>query len=824
MNKWIAKIMGFLQPQFGGGGGGGGSETYYENQDRLLGVQADIAQGIYNDIYQPNAPGAVSKLSGMVDEAGSGALARRVRGQAGVDAQIAAGLGLDAARRGLERFGATMNPNAMAANLTNAGLRGAALKTDAMNKAGQWAEGQKWGRAYDFYNALSGIPSQTTATLGSAAQSYGAMGRNEQESDMANARGYGQMGGAIAGGLFGRGYRRGGMVRRNFATGGLMRLPDWRSRPSNIQGRKAPSAMGSMISGAVPRVAGELLRPHLGAIKDGIAGIFKPGADAASIVTNPISAEAVVTPVAEAAAPELIGTLAPETGAATLGAEAVGAAGAEAAGAAAGLGAAVPILGLGLLAAGLFGDEFADGGAVRNDMTAGGNVSGPGGPTEDKVPAWLSDGEHVQNAHAVTMPRERTARIVRDWLAEGGTTRMLLEDINHAGLRRRGRGGGSAAARDGVPQLRGGGYLGVAMGAGVEEMNRQRMMDRYDRADKRAEEELGMRKASHAQEGVARALQIDEAKAQAKQRENARVLLEDMQNGYRKIIDGDFSPITKGIDDLYNKQAGPFSDGKTIAYQTDARGDLILNELNPDGSAGASQTLDRRAAANLYLQGKAALMKFQSPELFQAAQQAEAAALEKQRERQSREKIAAGHDATSIETTKLRERGDAARHAASMGVQLGQLDIRRKELDRAGEKWDIEKPEVEARAGDALKQREARLGLMDALEGGNAKEIEKARLKAVAAGVKFDKPNNEFTAVTDSMGLNITRTNKDTGQVDIINPKTGKVTTIPAPGTKQAVPATEVDAQAQAKAAVAAGASKSAVNARLKQLGFKELP
>lgn len=159
-----------------------------------------------------------------------------------------------------------------------------------------------------------------------------------------------------------------------------------------------------------------------------------------------------------------------------------------------------------------------------------------------------------------------------------------------------------------------------------------------------------------------------------------------------------------------------------------------------------------------------------------------------------------------------------------LGIDGARVGIAQKESDRAGEKWGIEKPEVQARAGDASKQREARQGLMDAIEKGDTKEIEKARAKAVAAGVKFDKPNNEFSAVTDSMGKNVTRTNKDTGQIDIIDPKTSKVTTIPAPGTKPAGPSSQEDAHAQAKAAVAAGASKASVNARLKQLGFKELP
>jgi hypothetical protein len=44
---------------------------------------------------------------------------------------------------------------------------------------------------------------------------------------------------------------------------------------------------------------------------------------------------------------------------------------------------------------------YAGGGGVRKDARGGGKVAGPGGPREDKVPAWLSNGEHVFDAAAV---------------------------------------------------------------------------------------------------------------------------------------------------------------------------------------------------------------------------------------------------------------------------------------------------------------------------------------------------------------------------------------------------------------------------------------
>lgn len=60
-----------------------------------------------------------------------------------------------------------------------------------------------------------------------------------------------------------------------------------------------------------------------------------------------------------------------------------------------------------------------------------------------------------------------------------------------------------------------------------------------------------------------------------------------------------------------------------------------------------------------------------------------------------------------------------------------------------------------------------------------------SELNAVRTGVMPALPkevNNEYTTTTDSMGLNITRTNKNTGAVDVINPKDGSVRSIPSPG------------------------------------------
>lgn len=237
------------------------------------------------------------------------------------------------------------------------------------------------------------------------------------------------------------------------------------------------------------------------------------------------------------------------------------------------------------------------------------------------------------------------------------------------------------AVRPDAPMHGLGGMLGVAMGAGADEWHRQRLQDRHDRADKRAEEEMGIKKQSAAQTAALHGIQIKTAERKLTQQEAADQTLREIQTGYRQILEGDFSPVTKGIDDFYNKQVGPFNDGKILAYQTDAKGNLVANEINADGSAGQTYTLNRQEVANHYLRGKSELMKFQSPELYQAALDAQAKALENQRNRQSKEKIATGNNATSLGVAEINQGGTDRRHADDLAIKRGDLDIKRERLD-----------------------------------------------------------------------------------------------------------------------------------------------
>lgn len=142
--------------------------------------------------------------------------------------------------------------------------------------------------------------------------------------------------------------------------------------------------------------------------------------------------------------------------------------------------------------AGKLGGLFADGGEVeptqRADYTPGGEVRGPGTETSDDIPAWLSDGEYVINADAVKL-------IGKD----------KLEAINNKGLEVREK---KKLFSGGVPRLAGGGFLGgnlgIALGAGVDQWNKQQAIDlqreqvelqrqasaRAERADERTADEF----------------------------------------------------------------------------------------------------------------------------------------------------------------------------------------------------------------------------------------------------------------------------------------------------------------------------------------------
>lgn len=536
-------------------GGGGGSSAYYGNMDNLYGVQAQAAQYML-DTSMPYIPGYMANSNKMVNESMDGTLAERARSTAAADAGMSLGTSLSAAQRGLERYGTTLNPNAVNANLTNAALTGAAIKSGAMNDAQNWAEGQKWNRNAGALGQATGMGMGSMESLGGTARGYGAAGASLQQNESANAAGYGRFGSTVAAGAL---MKDGGKVKRpakpglHLAVGGTAGGNPWaawknnnpiQSSQPNSSGRGAGDAIGAVAMGAAPLVLGKGIKAGLSAVKGAMApaapaaatptaatgsglttgtadigtgGAMANGAEGAATAKGAADATAAGagTNAAATTGAEVAGTAAATDAAAVGAADAAATAGTAAATEAAGAAAAGELataagtsatmgpagwvaagaLALGALGAsqGWFG---ATGGSVRRgdpkhmrrtDMTPGGEVSGPGTATSDDIPAWLSDGEHVQNATAVQLAGLDT-----------------LEKINNAGLSVREGKQSTASAKAKIGKamidrgeelvaglhlakggkvgckMSGGGFLngntGIALGAAADEWNKQRVL------------------------------------------------------------------------------------------------------------------------------------------------------------------------------------------------------------------------------------------------------------------------------------------------------------------------------------------------------------
>lgn len=233
------------------------------------------------------------------------------------------------------------------------------------------------------------------------------------------------------------------------------------------------SGVGSQAGSAAATVADSMASTGAGiadtvASGTGLADMATVGtgiADTAAVGTGIADAAAVGTGIADAAA---VGTGIADAAAGITAATEVAGAASAAAGAAAGAAGTVAATNfwnpVGWAAA-LYGlsEMFHDGGNVggRKDFRPGGRVTGPGTETSDSIPAWLSKNEYVLNAEAVKM-----------------IGKQKLDKLNNKGLEVRRAKQADAPipvfdpANYGL-ELAAGGFLGVALGAGVDEYDRQ---------------------------------------------------------------------------------------------------------------------------------------------------------------------------------------------------------------------------------------------------------------------------------------------------------------------------------------------------------------
>lgn len=441
--------------------GGGGDSAYYHEANRLYGVQADTAEFMLG-IGKKNLPGAVDRYREASLRYDDPEYADRMAGQAATTAQQAIDQTTGTMGRNMARYGFNPASGKWASMSNKNAIQGAAIKAGSVNQALSNVEDKRFGAAKDFYSSMVGMPSDAAAQAGNAASGMASIGNAKQQGAANEAQGLSNIASLGYAALT---MRDGGEVKaQRMATGGLFAAgtrpqpmppaaPVQQQRPvsmngirtagqlikegpggfanamqakggkimenvGNLSGNAGLSAegLGAQASAAGQDLAGAIQSYKGAGMNDVAAGLAKGAGDAGAIALN-TSAEQGAMLAAQNAGME---------GATALTADAMtGAAVGEGAGALtgamAGAATAMPWLAAGAALGSVLG-LFKDGGEVeRENMIQGGEVDGPGGKTDDKVPAWLSDGEFVVNAHAVAMPGMKQA----------------LEKINDAGLAKR---------------------------------------------------------------------------------------------------------------------------------------------------------------------------------------------------------------------------------------------------------------------------------------------------------------------------------------------------------------------------------------------------
>lgn len=324
----------------------------------------------------------------------------------------------------------------------------------------------------------------------------------------------------------------------------------------------------------------------------------------------------------------------------------------------------------------------------RMDVSAGGLLKGPGGERDDLIPAIAPVGTWIINAAAVRLIGvDRLDRIsalvaaksIKGWFSPGEyvirpavsavlgrkllqTTCDIGNDVHRGRLDANGKmvellveAFDEAIAElergpitpvdpdkiradeteDGI-RLGLGGNLGVALGAGVDEINRSRTQDRADQAEARANEALELQKQTAAPTIALHGIQLSEAKQKQDEATAVRNHLNAWQQGRDKIQAGDYSDFSAALQE-YNKNQEPFDDGYTFAAQSTPKGQ-VLNHINSDGKILGVYSKDD--ALKLYELGMSQKLKFLSPTYFAAAQKAQAEAHEKEADRKTKLDIA----------------------------------------------------------------------------------------------------------------------------------------------------------------------------------------
>lgn len=469
--------------------GGGGGDSYYEELNRLYGIQADQAEylmGLFKSEVAPMYSAWADEAKGYGSIANQEALAGKA--EAGSQAQTAGAQ--QSLVNQLNSYGITpdVNNTQWTNQMTGIKVQGAANTAAAGTQARENVRNQGFAKQQDVIGMGMGTPTQATQAANSAANAAYSAGNLYAQNQAAQGRGISD---TIRGGLNIMGYgdngvtygSEGGQARGlpHYAEGGYVRHlamggsgggfmqplnvqpPPPRGMPQPTTGQRVMGAAGqggagmgvAAMKGTIGKGA-EFAGNQLGSTEMATfgRGLQMPASQAYSesalmkslaqqqvdaalgISAEPsyaglapaasgealVDAGTVAAPAAESALAAEAGAGAGAAGLGAVGAEAAGAAGTAAAteglaAAGAGLGAAglvgtaIPVIGAGIAAYGIGSalGWWADGGHVTPtpQVTAGmhakkgGEVSGPGGPKDDLVPAMLSNDEYVMPVGAV---------------------------------------------------------------------------------------------------------------------------------------------------------------------------------------------------------------------------------------------------------------------------------------------------------------------------------------------------------------------------------------------------------------------------------------
>lgn len=650
---------------FKGGGGGSGQRDATPEERALWQAQADSLTQM-NDIAMPSLQAGMNNLGVMANESMDGSLATKLRGTAGADASMALGQAMGQANRNIGRYGMNPNANTLSSNSLTASLEGAKIRTGAMNQATMGAEDLKWQRNAALTGLASGQGNSAVSGMGSLASQIGSNRQAANASDASSTQGLGMMGAYLGSKLF----ADGGEVK--MASGGSLQMfkPTSVSRLSRIGGlsemdspkmstmEKVGAVAAPMAITAVANIAGKVAKPYMDRAADAIAnkingalatsGVqggapYAGGIDAVngSDLASDLAGKTVDGAGSAAdglqAATDISGntvdlansatTLTDTASTATPGAGTMLSVGSDfangdyAKGAMkAGLSTIDPTGGfLANTGTNLLWDAFADGGDVqRQDLTPGGEVSGPGTETSDSIPARLSDGEIVENAEAVKMHPNETKQVIANWSNSGGDTKDLLLAINEAGLQKREQKAGRRNMKvGGICMKRGeahaslGGFLDTMGMVARGYVPTAMQLDQQDEQKKQREEALGFQKRAEDRAVEDRTYQnterdrVGELRKQLVANEAARAA------NAKAVGSGDYSPLNelgKQYGAANNVPGHPLNDGHTMELNgqtyTVLKGDKVVDTgvLTPEKALSGLNSYHDTISRNLWAQ------------------------------------------------------------------------------------------------------------------------------------------------------------------------------------------------------------------------------